>query len=353
MPENELVPLNQADYDAAASAEVARFMPVMRMQQALERRDVIVQAFNKLMIDGQDYGKVAGGKPTLLQPGAQKLDNLFGLVPRFMIDDREEDWTGERHAGEPFFRYLIKCQLFRGDFVMGESLGECNSWESKYRYRSAERTCPDCGQATILWTKRNNWWCNKHKGGCGHGFKADDERVTKQETGRKPNPEIFDQVNTLLKMAQKRAHVGATINATSASEFFTQDLEDQREPDSAKAEQGNRDGVSVSGEVATRTVPEELTDCFRRLDANPREFTATAFRLMEDALVLAGGANGVTEYNRHIIALRKKHPKGSELPVPAIKDCLLDLYEASLTIKPPEGFAATDADVPEIIGGMK
>ena len=33
-------------------------------------------------------------------------------------------------------------------------------------------------------------------------------------------------VNTIQKMAQKRALVAATLIATSASEFFTQDVED-------------------------------------------------------------------------------------------------------------------------------
>lgn len=43
---------------------------------------------------------------------------------------------------------------------------------------------------------------------------------------RIPNPEIADVVNTIQKMAQKRALVAATLIATSASEFFTQDIED-------------------------------------------------------------------------------------------------------------------------------
>jgi hypothetical protein len=44
--------------------------------------------------------------------------------------------------------------------------------------------------------------------------------------GRRINPDMADVVNTVLKMAQKRAKVSTTINAISASEFFTQDLED-------------------------------------------------------------------------------------------------------------------------------
>ncbi|HKT90117.1 MAG TPA: hypothetical protein VJQ59_16850 [Candidatus Sulfotelmatobacter sp.] len=229
--------------ETALEIERQRFMPVMPTEVALSRRAAIVDAFGKLMKEGEDYGKIpgAGNKPTLMQPGAQKLDNLFGLVPRFTIDEREEDWLGAAHGGEPFFRYLVRCQLFRatnaGEFVMGEALGECNSWESKYRWRTAERTCPNCGVGAIIQTKHKsgnetgkpkNFWCAPFKGGCNAGFKLDDQAIIGQETGRKANPEIFDQVNTLLKMAQKRAHVAATINATSASEFFTQDLEDAR-----------------------------------------------------------------------------------------------------------------------------
>ena len=43
---------------------------------------------------------------------------------------------------------------------------------------------------------------------------------------RVPNPDGADVVNTIQKMAQKRALVAATLIATSASEFFTQDVED-------------------------------------------------------------------------------------------------------------------------------
>lgn len=228
------------DAALALSMERARFSPVMNIEMAVQRRGAIKEAFTKLMEDGQDYGKVAGiGKPTLLQPGAQKLDNLFGLVPRFPIELMriEEDWTGAKHEGEPFFRYMVVCQLMRGEFIMGEAIGECNSWESKYRYRSSERLCPKCGKGSIIQTKHKsgaeegkpkNFWCAPFKGGCGQGFPLGDASISGQETGRKPNPEIFDQVNTLLKMAQKRAHVSATINATSASEFFTVDIEPEQ-----------------------------------------------------------------------------------------------------------------------------
>ena len=50
--------------------------------------------------------------------------------------------------------------------------------------------------------------------------------IESQQTGRVFNPEIADQVNTIRKMAQKRALIAATLLAVNASEFFTQDVED-------------------------------------------------------------------------------------------------------------------------------
>ena len=215
------------DTNKSTTAELARFMPVMDIQQAVARRDVIVQAMKSLMREGVDYGKIPGSaKPALLQPGADKLCNLFGLTLKYDFLEKEEDWKGERHGGEPFFYYQVRAQVFRGDFVIGEGVGSCSSWESKYRWRKAERTCPTCGLANIRKSRDGGWYCWKKTEGCGSVFNDGDPAIEGQETGRKLNPDIFDAVNTILKMAYKRCKISGTINATSASEFFTQDIED-------------------------------------------------------------------------------------------------------------------------------
>lgn len=213
-------------------AELARFMPVMDIEQAVQRRQVIVEAMKRLMQDGVDYGKVAGGeKPALFQPGADKLGNLFGLVLQYEEEIREEDWTGATHNGEPFFYYKVKARAFRDSVLIGEGVGSCSSFESKYRWRKADRRCPDCGAAAILKSKHEpGWFCWKQRSGCGANFKLDDPAIVNQTVGRIPNPDIGDQVNTILKMAHKRAKIAATVNATSAAEFFTQDVEDFTPP---------------------------------------------------------------------------------------------------------------------------
>lgn len=216
---------------SALEVERQRFLPVMNIAMAVERRATMVEAVQKLMRPDHDYGKIPGvKKDVLLQPGAQKLDNLFGFVPRFEIASSIEDWTGKDHGDEPFFQYNVKCQLWRGDFLMGEAIGSCSSWESKYRYRSGDRVCPACQKpGAIIKGKEEyggGWLCFPKKGGCNAKFKDGDQSIEGQATGKVKNPDIYDQVNTILKMAEKRAHVAATINATSASEFFTQDMED-------------------------------------------------------------------------------------------------------------------------------
>ncbi len=68
--------------------------------------------------------------------------------------------------------------------------------------------------------------CFRKKGGCGAKFLAGDPAIESQQVGRVPNAEIADQVNTIQKMAMKRALIGTTLLAVNASEFFTQDVED-------------------------------------------------------------------------------------------------------------------------------
>jgi hypothetical protein len=230
-------------------------MPVMDIGQALQRRQAIVDVTQKLMRPGVDFGKVPGtDRDVLLQPGADKLCNLFGLVIQYEVAKSEEDWTGERHGGTPFFFYEIRGRAYRGDFLMGEGVGSCSSWESKYRWRKAERICPQCGKANVRKSHREGgWYCWTKTEGCGAQFAPGDPAIESQETGRKENPDTADVVNTVLKMAFKRCKVSTTINATSASEFFTQDVEEHRVLSAEHASYRFDPGRAPSG---TRETPE-------------------------------------------------------------------------------------------------
>jgi ribosomal protein L37AE/L43A len=240
---------------AQQEMERARFMPVMDIQQAVMRREMIVDATQKLMKQGVDFGRIPGTeRDVLLQPGADKLCNLFGLVVEYETDEAIEDWRGAEHGGEPFFYYKIRGRAYRGEFLMGEGVGSCNSWESKYRWRNAERICPSCGKPNIRKSREGGWFCWAKTGGCGANFPVGSTAIESQQAGRKLNPDAADVVNTVLKMAYKRAKVATTINATSASEFFTQDVEDfasEQEPARAAGPQPiSSEGGDTSGHAA-------------------------------------------------------------------------------------------------------
>jgi LAGLIDADG-like domain len=129
----------------------SQFMPAMSIELAVERYNTITEFVSRVLRRDVDYGMIPGtDKLTLLKPGAEKLTTFFGLSTRFQLLERIEDWTGEDHAGEPFFYYLYRCQLYRGDLLVAEADGSCNSRETKYRYREAQRVCPECGQAAII-----------------------------------------------------------------------------------------------------------------------------------------------------------------------------------------------------------
>ena len=215
---------------ALATLDQSQFMPAMSIELAVERYNTITEFVSRVLRKDVDYGVIPGTeKFTLLKPGAEKLTTFFGLSTRFEIIERIEDWTGASHEGEPFFYYLYRCQLFRGDLLVAEADASCNSRETKYRYRESQRLCPSCQQAAIIKGREEyggGWICFKKKGGCGAKFSTGDAAIEGQQTGRIHNPDIADQVNTIQKMSQKRALVAATLLAVNASEFFTQDVED-------------------------------------------------------------------------------------------------------------------------------
>lgn len=175
---------------------------------ATDRYNMMVEFVRTIMQEGKDYGKVPGSdKPTLLKPGAEKLNNLFGYVPMFQVIESRVEFT------TPLFFYQYMCSLYKDGHSIGSGIGSCNSMESKYRYRwVGTDSKPIKGEAAVLKAK-----------GIGRWRQVKDEWVWFE---RVENDQIYDLVNTIDKMAQKRALIAATLIACNASEFFTQDVED-------------------------------------------------------------------------------------------------------------------------------
>lgn len=152
----------------------------------------------KTLKQGHDFGEVPGtSKPTLLKPGGEKICMLFGLNPEYEFLQTTEDYDKE------FFSYNIRCTLFRNGQPVAQGVGSCNSKEKKYRFINVD-TIPDSYM------------------GASESF-VDKYGRTKYKIN---NPDICSLVNTILKMAKKRAFIDAVLQVASLSEVFTQDLED-------------------------------------------------------------------------------------------------------------------------------
>lgn len=232
---------------------VGAYIVADALKQEGEQRTLLGQYVKEHMVEDTDYGVIPGTtKKTLLKPGAEKLTQLFRCIPRFTIEQTVENWeTG-------LFHYRFKCQIVlqSDESVVAEGVGSCSTFESRYRWRKGDRLCPKCGAAAILRSKfppknapeeEPGWYCFDKKGGCGENFSFNTDSITSQTTGRVQNPDILDQVNTVLKIAKKRAHVDASVALARCSDIFTQDLEDTvEEKAAAKTEQPKPSKTTIS-----------------------------------------------------------------------------------------------------------
>lgn len=252
--------LVHAEPAVRALEQRSAMLPAMSIAEAVERFNMMVEYTQKIMRSGIDFGEIPGtDKPTLLKPGAEKLSTFFGLTPKFEIVEKTQDWTGAEHGGEPFFYYMVKCRLFRGERFMGEGDGLCNSWESRYRYRWVPEHEVPAGVDRSRCRKRGgkisefNFSVEKAETGGKYGkpaeywqkfkdaIEAGEAKSIRKKTkdGREfeaweidstvfriPNSDIADAVNTVLKISCKRAMIAAVLITTNASEYYTQDLDD-------------------------------------------------------------------------------------------------------------------------------
>lgn len=196
----------------------------LSVQDVQSQVSLIQHVLKAVMQEGQHFGVIpgTGTKPTLLKAGAEKLCLTFRLDPQY---DSTERYDGLH------LTVKSKCTLYHipSGQRFGSGEGSCSTRETKYAYRSSSRKCPNCGSEAIIKGKEEyggGWLCFAKKGGCGAKFLEKDEAITTQVVGRIPNEDVADQYNTVLKMANKRSLVAAVLNATAASDIFTQDIED-------------------------------------------------------------------------------------------------------------------------------
>lgn len=228
---NELEVIESKDLSVRFSDTAVQAMKVQREQ---------LKSFVKSqMIEGVDFGLIPGTqKPSLYKPGAEKLCNIFQLGSRIV---GEPIVVMDRDPANAFAMFTYTVEVFH--IPSGKAIAQCqgsaNSNEKKYM--------------------------------------------------RKP---IGDLLNTLQKMAQKRAHVGAVISATGASDFFTQDLEDLKgtglipddpkdlDPDNYVLKYGR-----AKGKLLKEATRDQLQGFVKWFNTNPTPITAPGVIAEKDLVV--------------------------------------------------------------------
>jgi hypothetical protein len=231
---------------AGSGADIVTWTPhfVQSVDDAVALVRQREEYLTKVLRKGIDYGVIPGTKkPSLYKPGAERILSAMGLSVEFENDgDPVLDLIGQpEHGNEPLVFYQRRCRVSKQltpteRMVVASASGSCSSRESKYRYRFAERACPECGKTGFLRKSKQpgsegNFYCwskpDKGMEGCGKQFDAKESKeIARQEVGKVPNPDIADIANAVLKMADKRALVAAAIIATGYSDYLTQDVED-------------------------------------------------------------------------------------------------------------------------------
>src|SRR5581483_3487679 len=174
--------MTETDERALAVVSPQSLLPDRQTTQSQLRAVVEFQAtVRELFIKGHDFG---------VKPGAEKLAKLLHLADYYDIVEKVEDWE------RPLFRYLVRCrlQIMGTDTLVSSGMGECNSMEKKYRYR-------------WVWPSDVSEEERKYLRGVRGATREVNTKHGKTMMYRLDNDDIFSQVNTILKMAKKRALV--------------------------------------------------------------------------------------------------------------------------------------------------
>lgn len=162
------------DIKPVDSLKIIETVDLNSITEQINKISTFQRLVNQVLVENHDYGVIPGtSKPTLLKPGAEKIQMLLGVSSEYDIIEHIQDFE------KGLFSFTVKCKIFKNGFKITEGLGHCNSLEPKFH------------------KKRNGELQNAN-----------------------------EKVNTILKMAKKRAQIDATLTLASLSQIFTQDVED-------------------------------------------------------------------------------------------------------------------------------
>lgn len=161
------------------------------------------EILDAVMKENIHYGKIPGTqKPSLYQPGAEKLCLTFGLTPTYDVEDLSTPDAVK-------FRVTCTLRSRTSGEIVAQGIGEASSDEEKYKWRRA--TCAEEFEEAPPNLRRQK-------------IRTKDGKLSYREKQIRTEP--ADVANTVLQMSRKRGFVNATRTAVAASDVFDQDTED-------------------------------------------------------------------------------------------------------------------------------
>lgn len=230
--------------EEARAPESTAILAELSVEQMAAQVAKIQQLMKAVMKEGEHYGVIPGtNKPSLLQPGAQKLTFTFRLADRDVEVIEKELPNNHRE-----YRVHKQIVALSSGAVLAEAWGVCSTMETKYRYRNVA-DYEDTGEPIPADSKERKQEYRKQ----GFGMKKVNGAwlwVKYKDSSRVENPDIADTYNTVLAMADKRAFVRGTIKALAASDLFTHDIEDFTGDDNGEEQR-------TTAKPAAKPAPEE------------------------------------------------------------------------------------------------
>jgi len=215
----EVIQHEHASVPAPAPAAASPLdLPAQQFRAGLDRRKenrrALMEWIRESLVDGVDYGSIptrrGPSKPSLRKAGAEKICGMLGLTVHFPT---LSDYEQAALAGVGLVHIIVRCEI----------------------HDAAGRVVAD---------------------GVG-------ARSMKQDGG---------DLNKSLKMAEKSAHIDATLRMAGLSEVFTQDLEDMPNGQNMEAQAADSRQDRVSRTEAASRACETISEAQRkRLEARIQE----------------------------------------------------------------------------------
>jgi hypothetical protein len=196
------------DLDIYQPAAVTGYQPGMVMdEQAARALDEQVRRCTAAVLqEGTDYGVIpgTGGGKTLWRPGAQKLLQWFGLSVSCERVEIERDDQGRKHGIT--YRAIVARRMPDGSLDIKATCEGTADYDEPKFHQDVETVRAKLREQEHKWAAKDRRPPNADRWNSAKEYRAD--------------------WNALMKRAQKRAIVGAVVDATAAGGIFADREED-------------------------------------------------------------------------------------------------------------------------------